>query len=63
MGDAGACGEAVYAHYCLHRLKMLPSTLFALPSRERAFLYASIDLELANQKKARAEAEAAARKK
>lgn len=36
--DADADGEAVYAHYALHRLKILPSTLVALPLRERAFI-------------------------
>lgn len=44
--DADADGEAVYAHYALHRLKILPSTLVALPLRERAFIYASIDLQI-----------------
>ena len=33
--DADADGEAVYAHYALHRLKILPSTLVALPLREK----------------------------
>ena len=49
--DADADGEAVYAHYALHRLKILPSTLIALPLRERAFIYASIDLQIEKEKK------------
>ena len=49
--DADADGEAVYAHYALHRLKILPSTLVALPIRERAFIYASIDLQIEKEKK------------
>lgn len=49
--DADADGEAVYAHYALHRLKILPSTLVALPLRERAFIYASIDLQVEKEKK------------
>ena len=44
-------GEAVYAHYALHRLKILPSVLMALPLRERAFIYASIDLQIEKEKK------------
>ena len=52
-------GEAVYAHYALHRLKTLPSTLVALPLRERAFIYASIDLQIEKEKK---EAQKAKRK-
>ena len=62
--DADADGEAVYAHYALHRLKILPSTLVALPLRERAFIYASIDLQIEKEKKEQAEkAEAEQREK
>jgi len=43
----------------LHRLKILPSTLVALPLRERAFIYASIDLQIEKEKK---EAQKAKRK-
>ena len=50
--DADADGEAVYAHYALHRLKILPSTLVALP-------LASIDLQIEKEKK---EAQKAKRK-
>ena len=57
--DADADGEAVYAHYALHRLKFLPSTLVSLPLRERAFIYASIDLQIEKEKK---EAQKAKRK-
>lgn len=57
--DADADGEAVYAHCALHRLKILPSTLVALPLRERAFIYASIDLQIEKEKK---EAQKAKRK-
>ena len=57
--DADADGEAVYAHYALHRLKILPSTHVALPLRERAFIYASIDLQIEKEKK---EAQKAKRK-
>ena len=49
--EEDADGEAVYAHYALHRLKILPGALMALPLRERAFIYASIDLQVENEKK------------
>ena len=57
--DADADGEAVYAHYALLRLKILPRTRVALPLRERAFIYASIDLQIEKEKK---EAQKAKRK-
>lgn len=60
--DADADGEAVYAHYALHRLKILPSTLVALPLRERAFIYASIDLQIEKEKKKRKKRNGKARK-
>ena len=41
----------MYAHYALHRLKILPGQLLALPRRERAFIYASIDLQIEKEKK------------
>jgi hypothetical protein len=50
----------VYAHYALHRLKILPGQLLALPRRERAFIYASIDLQIEKEKK---EAKKAGRRK
>ncbi|WP_409968728.1 hypothetical protein RFF05_01810 [Bengtsoniella intestinalis] len=40
-------GDALYAHYALHHLGILPSTLMALPLQERGFIYASIDRALA----------------
>ena len=49
--EEDADGEAVYAHYALHRLKILPGALMALPLRERAFIYASIDLQVEKEKK------------
>lgn len=57
--DAEADGEAAYAHYALHRLKILPGALLSLPLRERAFIYASIDLQIEKEKK---EAQKAKRK-
>jgi len=42
----------MYAHYALHRLKILPGALMALPLRERAFIYASIDEQVQNEKRA-----------
>lgn len=35
---------------------MLPSTLFSLSPRERAFIYASIDLQVEKEKKAQQKA-------
>ncbi len=37
--------DASYAHYCLHKLKMLPSEYLNLPRRERQFIIASIQLK------------------
>lgn len=42
----------MYAHYALHRLKILPGALMTLPARERAFIYASIDEQVQNEKRA-----------
>lgn len=39
-----------------HRLKILPGQLLALPRRERAFIYASIDLQIEKEKKEAAKA-------
>jgi hypothetical protein len=55
-------GESVYAHYALHRLKILPSTLFSLSLRERAFIYASIDLQIEKEKKEAAKAKKLSKK-
>ncbi len=38
--------EASYAHYCLHKLNMLPSEFLNLPRRERKFIMASIKLKI-----------------
>ncbi len=38
--------DASYAHYCLHKLKMLPSTFLNLPRNERQFIIASIQLKI-----------------
>lgn len=50
-------------HYCIHRLKKLPSEIMALPTREKAFLYASIDEEVRKQKREAARMEAIAARK
>ena len=50
----------MYAHFALHRLKILPGQLMALSQRERAFVYASIDLQV---KKEKADQNRAARKR
>lgn len=45
-------GESNYAHYALHKLNILPSALTGLSDRERAFIYASIDIKVDSEKKA-----------
>lgn len=40
-----------YAHFALQRLKILPSALEAMDQRERAFIYASIDLRIEEEKR------------
>ncbi|MEM5818737.1 MAG: hypothetical protein AAGU16_12855 [Desulfitobacterium hafniense] len=50
----------MYAHFALHRFQLLPGQLMALPPKERAFVYASIDLQV---KKEKADRERAARKR
>jgi hypothetical protein len=42
----------VYAHYALHRLKILPSTLLNMSREEKAFIYASIDIHADKEKRA-----------
>lgn len=48
----------MYAHYALHRLKIRPGVLAGKPPmepidrKERAFIYASIDLNAEGEKKA-----------
>lgn len=41
-----------YAHFALQKLHILPSALLAMNQRERAFVYASIDLRIAEEKRA-----------
>lgn len=45
-------GEAGYAHFALQRLKILPGIFAALPYREKAFIIASIQLQMEKEKKA-----------
>ncbi|NEZ50278.1 hypothetical protein FDB54_11710 [Clostridium botulinum] len=47
----GGDGEANYAYYALHKLKILPSTLVKMTRKEKAFIYASIDLYVEEEKK------------
>lgn len=42
--------EAVYAHYCLQKLGMLPGKFLTLDRRERAFVMASIDVRIEKEK-------------
>lgn len=41
----------VYAHFALQKLNLLPSELEAMTQRERAFVYASIDLRIKEEKR------------
>lgn len=54
--EGGECAEAAFAHYALHRLKMLPSTFAALPFAEKAFVIASIELQVQKEKDAQSRA-------
>ena len=47
----GGDGEAAYAHYALHKLKILPHELMKLTRQEKAFVYASIDLHVEKENK------------
>jgi len=38
-------------HYALQKLHILPSTLAAMSQREKALVYASIDLRIKQEKK------------
>ncbi len=38
--------EASYAHYCLHKLNILPSTYLNLPRNERKYINGSIQLKI-----------------
>jgi len=42
-------GEAGYACYALRRFRILPSVLMKMSLTERMFLYAVIDLEIAER--------------
>ena len=42
--------ELNYAHFALQRLRILPSDLNNMSQRERAFIYASIDLRVEEEK-------------
>lgn len=41
----------IYAHLALQKLNILPSQLEAMNQRERAFVYASIDLRVEEEKR------------
>jgi len=43
--------EANVAYYCLHQLKILPSTFMKLEENEKAFIIASIEVKIKNDKK------------
>lgn len=43
--------ELNYAHFALQKLRILPSVLENMSQRERAFVYASIDLRIAEEKR------------
>lgn len=45
-------GESIYAHYALHKLRMLPSEFARLPLHEKAFIMASIDIRIKDEKEA-----------
>jgi len=40
----------VFAHYCLHKLHMLPSEFIALDDQEKAFVIASIKIKMEAEK-------------
>ncbi|GAA4865022.1 hypothetical protein GCM10023310_50630 [Paenibacillus vulneris] len=47
-------GEANYAYYALHELNILPHDLMNMTSRQRAVIYAMIDIRIDQEKKAQA---------
>ncbi|KAB1436589.1 hypothetical protein F7O84_14610 [Candidatus Galacturonibacter soehngenii] len=55
-------GEANYAYYCLHKLKILPSQFASMDRYEKAFIIASIDLKIEADKKEAARAKKAGKK-
>jgi len=46
-------GEANYAYYALHELRILPHELTAMSRRERAAIYAMIDVRVEQERKER----------
>jgi hypothetical protein len=42
--------EAVYAHYALHRFNKFPQEFADLPRKEKAFVIASIKVQLEKEK-------------
>lgn len=47
----GNSAEFNYAHYCLHKLKILPSVFANMDINEKIFIMASIDLKVEAEKK------------
>ena len=47
----GGDGEAAYAHYCLQKFHWLPSFFSELDRNEKAFVIASIDLRVEEEKR------------
>ena len=43
--------DAVLAHYCLHKLHLLPSEFVALDPQEKAFVIASIKIKMEAEKR------------
>jgi hypothetical protein len=54
---------ASYAHYCLHKLRILPSKFDALEDEEKAFIIASIDIKVEDERKKAKETERKAKSK
>jgi hypothetical protein len=46
----------VYAHYALHKLRILPSKFASLDLNEKAFIMASIEIRIEDEKRAMDEA-------
>ena len=40
----------MYAHYCLQKLHRFPHEFIELPFKEKAFVIASIDIRIENEK-------------
>ena len=43
---------ANYAYYCLHKLRITPRQFDEMDLREKAFIMASIDIRMENEKEA-----------